>query len=568
MDEDNSIGSIFDAIDSANNGSDFGNDSGVTEIEVTVPEEDNSSVSENNSNDSSAESPVFEKKSEEDFFVKNDFSLESKSEDNGQNPEDIGNENSFTTENHNEGEIKSFSEKIAAKEVMSGENDTSKPPVLNKNFILYVIVGVLAFVLIFAMVIFPAITAKREKEKNTKPVAQKSLETDYSLMATNTPNTPASPTKQDDVREEKPVERNEDGLPKVSMDNKYTYKEQPATVVSNGTVKERPDTSEDSLQSKSISGIKGLSSTQKNYLTSDVASGVTSTYATSLAEKKNRKNSNSRYDGLRTNGTSGSSTESSSNPYAKYGLPADKNAYTASLLQQYNNTNDSYARQNDQSGKNQFYQNDKGKISGQWLPLNSIWQGTIFEATLTSNICTDLPGECTAVITKNVYSSQDGSVLLIPQNSKLLGSYNSSISYSQSRVQVGWHTLIRPDGYEVSLGNMNATDEQGASGLKGLINDHPFQYLKAIALMSAFNIISQEFESSSLNTDNQYVQNILANSMEVTNTLGSKLIDRAMDVQPTITIKAGKKINIVANENLILPALEPYEVSSPYHKTR
>lgn len=99
-----------------------------------------------------------------------------------------------------------------------------------------------------------------------------------------------------------------------------------------------------------------------------------------------------------------------------------------------------YAQQNDQNGKNSFYNQNRGNVSGQWLPLNSVWQGTIFVVPLTSDISTDLPGECTAVVTKNVYSSQDGRYLLIPQNSKLLGSYNSSISYSQSRVQVGWHT--------------------------------------------------------------------------------------------------------------------------------
>jgi hypothetical protein len=85
---------------------------------------------------------------------------------------------------------------------------------------------------------------------------------------------------------------------------------------------------------------------------------------------------------------------------------------------------------------------------------------------------------------------------------------NSSISYSQSRVQVAWHTLIRPDGYVISLGNMADTDAQGAAGLKGLVNDHPFQYLKAIALMSVFNIISSEFENTAAGTDNQYVSSI------------------------------------------------------------
>jgi type IV secretion system protein VirB10 len=251
-----------------------------------------------------------------------------------------------------------------------------------------------------------------------------------------------------------------------------------------------------------------------------------------------------------------------------------KEDYAAQMLSAYGQggtpgygSPSSYANQNDQSGKQQFSTVGRENAgNGVWLGPATIWQGTMFEATLTSNINTDLPGEVTAVISKNVYSSLDGKYLLIPQNSKLFGSYNSSISYSQSRVQVAWHTLIRPDGYAISLGNMAATDSQGAAGLKGLVNDHPFQYLKAIVLMSVFNITSNEFESTAGSTDNQYVQNVLANSQSVATTLGSKLIDRALDVQPTITIKAGLAINIVANTTLTLPPLEPYGVTQPYRR--
>jgi type IV secretion system protein VirB10 len=111
---------------------------------------------------------------------------------------------------------------------------------------------------------------------------------------------------------------------------------------------------------------------------------------------------------------------------------------------------------------------------------------------------------------------------------------------------------------------MAGTDAQGAAGLKGIVNDHPFQYLKALGLMSVFNIISSEFENTQ--TDSPYVQTVLADSQSITKTLGSKLIDRAMDVQPTITIKAGVKVNIVANTILSLPPLQPYQVTMPYQR--
>lgn len=553
---ESSIGSIFDSIDSASPETSDLEDSGTGtekpefhEVEISVPDDDSGN-------------PDSSKKE----TIQNDLDDVESSESNEANPAHPTQEDSFSTVNVKEDEVKPFDEKSAAKDVMNASGgEFSKPPVLNKNLILYIIIGIFAFVVVFAMFIFPAITAKREKSKNSKPVASAVQSgKDYEALAKRSQKNPENNAEPQNENDETP--RNDDGLPEVTLNPKYAPKEPPQYQTTSsqvmgggGYAKERPDTSEDSLQTKTINGIKGLTSTQKNYLTPDTSG----TYVAGNYSSQNGKSSSSRVAS-----TSGSGTQSTANPYSRYGLPADRNEYTANLLSQYNQTNDSYARQNDQSGKNQFYQNGRGNVGGQWLPLNSIWQGTIFEATLTSNISTDLPGECTAIISKNVYSSQDGSLLLIPQNSKLLGSYNSSISYSQSRVQVGWHTLIRPDGYEISLGNMNTTDAQGASGLKGFINDHPFQYLKALGLMSAFNIISSEFQNSYSNTDNQYVQNILANSMEVTNTLGSKLIDRAMDVQPTITIKAGKQINIVANTNLVLPALEPYEVTQQYHRER
>jgi type IV secretion system protein VirB10 len=321
---------------------------------------------------------------------------------------------------------------------------------------------------------------------------------------------------------------------------------------------ERPVTRDDRLQAKSISGIKGITSTQKYYL--DGSTGMP-------AQQRQ---------------------PASANPYAQYGLPP-KEQYAQQALGAYDGLTaaqpqaaggyaaqtaptdyaGSYTAQNDQSGKMSFYQNGReGAGMGQYLPLASIWQGTIFEATLTAAINTDLPGEVTAMITKNVYSSLDGKYLLIPQNSRLFGTYNSSISYSQSRVQVGWHTLIRPDGYAVRLGNMQATDAQGAAGLPGIINDHPFQYLKAIGLISAFRILGGELGTTAaqLNNNNAYVQNLIADTQNMINQFGAKIIDRALDVQPTIVITAGTPINIVANQTLLLPPLDPYPVTQSYRR--
>lgn len=426
---------------------------------------------------------------------------------------------------------------------------SSEPKQINKRFLSIIIVVVIGGVLLFTF-LMPT-KSKKGSNENEKKIASKVNLTNFEALANRPENeTPRyseespsnSNTSVPDTRKTEYDENGEVVIPPVIPEQKPTYQQGTtySTGSSSGTTVEIPDTRNDGLHSKTISGIKGLTPTQATYSTD---------YATQV--EKNVE-----------------STQRSSN----YSMPTMEE-FTSSMLssysQAYGNQQSAYSQQNDQSGKNSFFNNERNADSvgeGEWLSLNTIWQGTMIEATLTSELNTDLPGEITARVAKNVYSSQDGRFLLIPQNSILYGTYNSSISYAQNRVQVGWHTLIRPDGYKINLGNMNASDAKGASGLKGFVNDHPLAYIKAIGLMSVFSIVNSEFQNTMGQTDNEYVQNIVANTQQITNELGEKLIDRAMNVQPTIKIKAGTKINIVANQTLTLPPCEEIPVTQKYRK--
>lgn len=445
---------------------------------------------------------------------------------------------------------KRFVPKVSASE--ADRHPGGKPRVLNKKFLLTAIILVVGGIMV---IIFLMPAGSKKKGKNEKPVAETHQSKDYASIATKHP----LPDEQDagvsghygNAGNENQNNSNDVEIPPVIVETeKKPYEPQyvnrnTGNGVGSSSSVEIPDTRNDSLQGKHISGIKGLSSTQESYSTD---------YQQTIAKN-----------------TSSTSAASS------YSLPS-KDEYMNNVLSAYSQAygnatagNNAYNMQNDQAGKNSFFNNGRQGNNvgqGEWLNLNTLWQGSIFEAVLTSELNTDLPGEITARIAKNIYSSQDGRYLLIPQNSVLYGTYNSSISYSQSRVQVAWHTLIRPDGYQIQLGNMNGTDAKGASGLKGFVNDHPMAYLKAIGLMSVFSIVNSEFNAQMGKTDNPYVQNIMANTQQVTNELADKLIDRAMNVQPTIKIKSGTKINIVVNQNLTLPPVENIEVTQPYHRQR
>ena len=430
-----------------------------------------------------------------------------------------------------------FTPKASADAVMGKK----KKGGLDKNRIIGVAVIFISVFMTAAVVhLFWGDTKDDEAEKKTRDPSENQLanyENMASLIEQGELGNYDTGVTNEKREEEEPF--NEDELPPIPTLDEPHEESEPVVPSGSGTVKARPDTSANRLQARTIQGIKGLSDSAHN---------------TALAEANTQNTS-------------------STNPYAQFGMPP-KDEYMQQMLSMYGQqsgasygTGNEYADQNGWQQKNNFYtQGRETAGQGQWLPPNTVLMGTIFTVELMNNINTDLPGSVTGRVTKNIYSA-DGKYLLIPQGSLVIGQYNSSISYAQSRVQVGWHTLIRPDLYQISLGNMEGTDAQGAAGIKGFINDHPLEYLKAFGFLSLVNLINLEFKNQiDEYADNEYVQNILVDAQSVTTQLGAKIVDRALNIQPTITIKAGTVINVVANTNLTLPVLDPYPVEAPYRR--
>ena len=225
----------------------------------------------------------------------------------------------------------------------------------------------------------------------------------------------------------------------------------------------------------------------------------------------------------------------------------------------------SYQAQNNQSDKVNFFSSNRDSPSyGDYLGDDTLWLGTIIPAVLKGGLNTDLPGEVEAYVTENVYDSKTGRVLLIPQGSRLFATYNSNVSYAQSRVQIAWNTLTRPDGFQLNLGNMNGVDAKGYSGYTGKIDEHYLKWFQAAIVVSAFTALNTELSYSASQINNQTIQNVADANQSAINQLGVGIMSRALDIQPTINIKPGRQINIMVNKNLALPPLERYEVTEKY----
>lgn len=220
-------------------------------------------------------------------------------------------------------------------------------------------------------------------------------------------------------------------------------------------------------------------------------------------------------------------------------------------------------------GSSSFYENGKGNGgSGSYQSPTTLWEGTIISGALTTAINTDNPGVVMARITENVYSSLDHRYLLIPEGSVLLGEYNPSVSVGQKRIQIAWTTLIRTDGYRTNLGNMNGTDSRGASGQRASVSNHPFETLKALGLIAAFSVINTEVMNDIKDQNNQYLQNALTDVYAQTAQIGNRILDRALDVKPTLRVREGTEIKLVTNTPLDFPPAEQNRPETNYVRTR
>ena len=121
-------------------------------------------------------------------------------------------------------------------------------------------------------------------------------------------------------------------------------------------------------------------------------------------------------------------------------------------------------------------------------PANTVVQGTVIAAVLETAIDSDLPGYARAVVSQDIRSF-DGTRVLVPRASHLIGQYKSGVANGQKRAYVLWSRLIRPDGVSVALGSP-ATDFAGNSGLAGDVDTHFFARFGSAVMLSVVDLFA------------------------------------------------------------------------------
>ncbi|MGI4879773.1 MAG: type IV secretion system protein VirB10 [Janthinobacterium lividum] len=180
---------------------------------------------------------------------------------------------------------------------------------------------------------------------------------------------------------------------------------------------------------------------------------------------------------------------------------------------------------------------DKLSSTDQIIP-----QGTIITGVLETAINSDLPGLVRAVVSRDV-TGFDGSKVLIPRGSRLIGQYSNGIALGQSRAFVIWTRLLRSDGVSVQLGSA-ATDPLGTAGLGGKVDSHFLRRFGAATLLSVVTSGLDYFSNRNRGTQ------VVVGSSTQANQLASVALQRDIDIPPTIKIAQGTPVRVFVARDL------------------
>ncbi len=193
----------------------------------------------------------------------------------------------------------------------------------------------------------------------------------------------------------------------------------------------------------------------------------------------------------------------------------------------------------------------------------TVMAGGVIPAVLVSGINSDLPGPILAQVSQNVYDTASGHSLLIPQGSRLIGSYHSSASYWQSRVQISWDRLIFPNTSSMDIPSMPGTDQAGYAGFRDEVNNHygrTFGTAALMSLISAGQAVGQmaAFGGGTYGPLGYYQQNQWAMAGQTAGSsassqfgsVGQRAIEQGMSSGPTLEIRQGYEFNVMVTEDL------------------
>jgi type IV secretion system protein VirB10 len=194
-----------------------------------------------------------------------------------------------------------------------------------------------------------------------------------------------------------------------------------------------------------------------------------------------------------------------------------------------------------------------------------IYEGLTMDTVLMNRLDGDAVGPVKVLVSNPVYS-HDRQHVLIPEGTYVLGEarkIGSSGFGQQRRMAVVFHRMIMPDGYSVDLDQFHGLDQIGQQGLKDKVDNH---YLQIFGASIALGVISgaSEIEQGGGVISSNGSQAFTTGAAGNVSQSASSILDRFIQIPPTITIHEGHRVKVYFTQDMLLPAYENHTISQSF----
>jgi type IV secretion system protein VirB10 len=185
-------------------------------------------------------------------------------------------------------------------------------------------------------------------------------------------------------------------------------------------------------------------------------------------------------------------------------------------------------------------------------PTYTLYEGTVIETVLTNRLDGTFSGPVNCLVSVPVYAKDQ---LVIPAGARVLGEARAVNTFGQSRLAVTFHRVLLPNQTSVDLDEVPGLNQAGDLGLADQVNRHYAQVFGASLALGAIAGLAQAgtgygFDVTSLDA---YRQGIASNVSQSS----TRVLDRFLNLLPTVTIREGHRIKVYLTRDLSLPAYRP-----------
>ncbi len=165
----------------------------------------------------------------------------------------------------------------------------------------------------------------------------------------------------------------------------------------------------------------------------------------------------------------------------------------------------------------------------------------------------DTPGQFVGRVSRNVYDSATGRFLLIPQNSKVIGTYDNVVTNGQTRIPTVVTRIIFPDSSSIPIGAMPAADQAGFAGLHDQVDTHLWEKFGNALILAIGSAGIQISQGTGQSTNGYNAQQIGAAAVgQQFGELGQEYARSGLSIPNTLKIRNGYNFVVQVTKDMVL----------------